>query len=228
MAKKIKYTEKELKGPDKFTTTVVSGFEYFADHTTKILVIVVSVIVVLVAAYIFNGYMEGRGDKASLMFDKAVEDYEIGNYQQAIDGFSALRKEYGSKSISSVGLYYAGLSNYYLGNYEESVGNLNEFLASGITDRVLTQSAIFNQGLAKFKEGKYQDAIDYLSKVDTEPGEPYTEQAKLLIALSYEKLGKPEQAKTIYNELEQMQSAGLASGMSPVMTTPSSQATGAQ
>ena len=227
MAKKIKYTQKELKGPDKFTTTVISGFEYFADHTTKILVIVVSIIVVLAAAYIFNGYMEGKEDKASVMFDQAVEAYEAGNYEQALNEFLNVRKEYSSKNISDIALYYAGLSNYKMGNYEESVSNLNEFLDSGVSDRILIQSAIFTQGLAKFNEGNYEQAIDYLSKVDAESDDPYIEQAKLLIAISYEKLGKPEQAKTVYEELDQMQT-GLNPGMSPVMTNPSSQATGAR
>ena len=227
MAKKIKYTQKELKGPDKFTTTVISGFEYFADHTTKILVIVVSIIVVLSAAYIYNNYKRGKDDKASVMFDQAVATYEAGNYEQALSEFMKVRNEYGSKNISGIALYYAGLSNYYLGNYEESVNNLEAFIASGLSDRVLTQSATFTQGLAKFEEGKYQQAIDYLSKINAERGDPYAEQAKLLIAKSYEKMGKPEQAKNVYEELDRMQT-GMNQGMSPVTANQASQPTGAQ
>ena len=227
MAKKIKYTQKELKGPDKFTTTVISGFEYFADHTTKILVIVVAIIVVLSSAYIYHGYTSGKEDKASVMFDQAVATYEAGDYEQALKEFMEVRDKYASKNISGVALYYAGLSNYYLGNYEESVNNLEAFIASGISDRVLTQSAIFTQGLAKFEEGKYKQAIEYLSKIDAERGDPYAEQSKLLIAKSYEKMGKPEQARNVYEELDRMQT-GMNPGMHPVTANQSSQPTGAQ
>jgi len=227
MAKKIKYTQKELKGPDKFTTTVISGFEYFSDHTTKILVIVVAIIVVLSSAYIYHGYTKGKEDKASVMFDQAVQTYEAGDYEQALKEFMEVKNKYPSKNISGIALYYAGLSNYYLGNYEESVNNLEAFIASGISGRVLTQSAIFTQGLAKFEEGKYQQAIEYLSKIEAERGDAYAEQSKLLIAKSYEKMGKPEQARNVYEELDQMQ-AGMNPGMPPVTVNQSSQPTGAQ
>jgi len=227
MAKKIKYTQKELKGPDKFTTTVISGFEYFADHTTKILVIVVAIIVVLSSAYIYHGYKKGKEDKASIMFDQAVGTYEAGDYEQALNEFMEVRNKYRSKHISGIALYYAGLSNYKLGNYEESVNNLEAFLASGLADRVLAQSAVFTQGLAKFEEGKYQQAVEYLSKIDAERGDPYAEQAKLLIAKSYEKMGKPEQAKNAYEDLDQMQT-GMNPVMSPATINQASQPSGAQ
>ncbi len=223
MAKKIKYTEKELKGPDQFTRTVISGFEYFADHTTKILVIVVAIIVVLAAAYTVSTYSGKKEEKASVMFDAAVEEYESGNYEQALNEFLLVNREFSGSNISNIALYYAGLINYRLGNYDESVNNLNGFLGSGVNDRILDQSAIFTQGLARYKQGKWQEAIDYLSKVSSAPeGGPYTAQARLLSALSYEKLGKPEQAETLYRELNQNQPA-VNSGMSPVTINPSSQ-----
>lgn len=195
MAKKIKYTEKELKGPDQFTRTVISGFEYFADHTTKVLVIVFGIIVVLAAAYAVNSYSAKKGEKASIMFDAAVKDYDSGNYEQALDGFLTVSREYKGKEISGIALYYAGIINYKLGNYNESINNLNSFMNSGVSDRILTQSAIFTQGVAEYKQGKWQEAIDYLSGLTSETdGGPYTEQARLIIERSQQKLGNPEQA----------------------------------
>lgn len=223
MAKRIKYTEKELKGPDQFTRTVIRGFEYFADHTTKILVVVVAIIVVLVAAYAASRYTSGKGEKASVMLDEAVEEYDAGNYTQALDGFLAVSRQYQGKEISGIALYYAGLINYRLGNYEESINNLNGFLSSGIDDGVLTRSAVFTQGLAEYRQGKWQEAIDYLSGLSTEAGGgPYTEQSRLIMALSYEKLGDAERAEAIYREMNEGKT-GLNPGLSPVTINPSSQ-----
>lgn len=195
MAKKIKYTEKELKGPDQFTRTVISGFEYFANHTTKILVIVVGIIVVLAAAYVVNSYSAKKGERASVKFDAAVKDYDSGNYDQALDEFLTISREYRGKEISGVALYYAGIINFKLGNYNESIKNLNDFMNSGIEDSILTQSAIFTQGIAAYKQGKWQEAINYLAGLSSETeGGPYAEQAKVIIERSQEKLENPEQA----------------------------------
>lgn len=222
MAKKIKYTEKELKGPDQFTRTVISGFEYFADHTTKILVIVVAIIVVLVAAYTVNRYTASKGEKASVMLDQAVEEYDAGNYTQALEGFLTVSREYGDKEISGIALYYAGLINYKLGDYEESIHNLNGFLSSGVDDRILTQSAVFTQGIAEYKQGKWQEAIDHLSGLSAgDESSPYAEQSKLITALCYEKLGDTKRAEAIYREMNQSK-AGISPQMSPVTISPSS------
>lgn len=222
MAKKIKYTQKELKGPDKFTTTVISGFEYFQDHTTKILTIVIAVIIVLAAAYAVNVYSTKKNEQASMMFDQAVEKYDSGSYPEALDAFKAVNSEYPDKNISAISLYYIGLINYNQGNYDESIRTLNDFINSGIDESMLIQSAILTQGLASFQEGKWQQAIEYLTKLESEPFGPYGDKAKLYMALSYEKLGQPEKADTLYRELEQSQT-GFNPAMSPVSVKPSVQ-----
>lgn len=222
MAKKIKYTQKELKGPDKFTTAVISGFEYFQDHTTKILVIVVAVIVVLAGSYAINVYRGKKNEQASVMFDQAVLKYDSGSYEEALDEFKAVQREFPDKNISAISLYYIGLINYNQGNYEESARTLNDFINSGIDESMLIQSAILTQGLASFEEGKWQQAIEYLTKLESEPFGPYGDRAKLYMALSYEKLGQPEKAETLYRELDQSQT-GFNPGMSPVSVNPSAQ-----
>ncbi|MEQ9618730.1 MAG: tetratricopeptide repeat protein [Deltaproteobacteria bacterium] len=222
MAKKIKYTQKELKGPDKFTTAVISGFEYFQDHTTKILIIVVSVIVVLVGAYAINVYTAKKHEEASVMFDQAVQKYDSGSYAEALDEFKTVQREFPDKNISGIALYYTGLINYKQGNYEESIRTLDDFINSGIDENMLIQSAILTQGLASFEEAKWQQAIDYLTKLESEPLGAYSDRAKLYMALSYEKLGQPEKAETLYRELDRPET-GFSSGMSPVSVNPSAQ-----
>ncbi len=221
MATKIKYTQKELKGPDKFSSTVIAGFEYFSDHSKKIVLIVVTVIVVLVAAYFVQGHRENKDDAANTMFNSAVGQFNAGNDQEALNEFIALRNEYPGNKITKIALYYAGVINFRLGNYDESVKELNEFLNSGVEEDMLIQSALLTQGLARFEQGKWQQAVELLSQFEKMPEGPLQERARIHLALTYEKLGQPQKADAIYKELYKRPS-GLNPGVSPVNLNPSS------
>ncbi|MEW6143851.1 MAG: tetratricopeptide repeat protein [Thermodesulfobacteriota bacterium] len=221
MATKIKYTQKELKGPDKFSSTVIAGFEYFSDHSKKIVLIVVAVIAVLVAAYILQGMRENEDDEAANMFNSAVEQFDAGNEQEALNGFLAVRKEFPDNKITKIALYYAGVINFRLGNYDESINDLNEFLNSGVDEDLLIQSALLTQGLARFEQGKWQQAVEFLSQFEKMPEGPIRDRARIHLAMSYEKLGQPQKAEAIYKDLYK-RPAAMNPGVSPVNVNPSS------
>jgi outer membrane protein assembly factor BamD (BamD/ComL family) len=221
MATKIKYTQKELKGPDKFSSTVIAGFEYFSEHSKKIVLIVVAVIAVLIAAYVLQGFRENKDDEAADMFNSAVEQFNAGNEQEALNGFLALRKEFPDNKITKIALYYAGVINFRLGNYDESINELNEFLNSGVDEDLLIQSALLTQGLARFEQGKWQQAVEFLSQFEKMPEGPIRDRARIHLALSYEKMGQPQKAEVIYKDLYK-KPAGMNPGVSPVNVNPSS------
>jgi outer membrane protein assembly factor BamD (BamD/ComL family) len=221
MATKIKYTQKELKGPDKFSSTVIAGFEYFSDHSKKIVLIVVTVIVVLVAAYLVQGHRENKDDAANTVFNSAVVQLNAGNDQEALNGFNALRNEFPDNKITKIAVYYAGIINFGLGNYDESVNDLNQFLNSGVEEDMLVQSALLTQGLARFEQEKWQQAVELLSQFEKIPEGPLHERARIHLALAYEKLGQPQKAEAVYKELYKRPD-GINPGMSPVNVNPSS------
>jgi outer membrane protein assembly factor BamD (BamD/ComL family) len=222
MAKKIKYTQKELKGPDKFSSTVIAGFEYFSDHSKKILLFVVAIVVLLVAGYLVSGYRERSNVEATKMFNEAVLKYNAGNNEEALKEFLSFKTKYPDAKITSIALYYAGIIDFKLGKYDDSIKELNEFLNSGVDQDMLIQSAILTQGLARFKEGKWQQAIEFLSKVQQGQGSPYETPAKIHMALAYEKMGQAQKAKTIYKDLYRADT-GFNPGMTTTNLTPSSQ-----
>lgn len=221
MATKIKYTQKELKGPDKFSSTVIAGFEYFSDHSKKIVLIVAAVIAVLIAAYLVHGYREDRDDQATEMFNSAVEKFNAGNDKEALDEFLALREQFPDNKITKIALYYAGIIDFRLGNYDESITVLNEFLGSGVDEDLLIQSALLTQGLARFEQGKWQQAVEFLSQFEKIPEGPVRDRARIHLALAYEKLGQPRKAEAIYKDLYK-RPAGMNPGVSPVNVNPSS------
>jgi len=201
MAKRIKYTEKELKGPDKFVSTVVSGFEYFADHSKKIVLGVIVVIALIIAGYIFAGMSGKKDDIAAQKFSAAVGQYNSGAGEDALSAFAAIRDEYPNTPAAALAAYYAGLIQYENGNYDEAVAMLDTYTSSGGAERLLVQAAVLKKGVARYRQGKWQEAIDYFEIINNDPSSPYGSQSKLQTALSYEKMGQPEKAKEIYRGL---------------------------
>ncbi|MEZ4546468.1 MAG: tetratricopeptide repeat protein [Thermodesulfobacteriota bacterium] len=201
MAKRIKYTEKELKGPDKFVSTVVSGFEYFADHSKKIVIGVGIVIVLIIIGYIIAGMSGKKGDIAGQKFSAAVAQYNSGSSEEALSEFAAIRDEYPNTPVASLAAYYAGLIQYENGNYDEAVAMLDTYTNSKNTERLLVQAAVLKKGIARYRQGRWQEAIDYFEIINNDPSSPYGSQSKLQTALSYEKMGQPEKAREIYQNL---------------------------
>lgn len=221
MATKIKYTQKELKGPDRFSSTVIAGFDYFSDHSKKIVLTVAAVIIVLVAAYIVHNLKESKNDQAAEMFNSAVLKLDTGDLEGALGEFGELRKRYPDNKISKVALYYSGLIDYKLGKYDDSINQLNEFLTSGVEEDTLIQSAILTQGLARLEEGKWQQTVQFLEQFEKMPEGPIRERALINLAIAYEKMGQKAKADAVYKELYK-KPAGINPGVSPVNVNPSS------
>lgn len=221
MATKIKYTQKELKGPDRFSSTVIAGFDYFSDHSKKIVLIVAAVIVVLVAAYVVHNYRENKSDQATDMFNSAVLKLDTGDLQGALGEFGELRQRYPDNKISKIALYYSGLIDYKLGKYDDSINALNEFLTSGVEEDTLIQSAILTQGLARLEEGKWQQSVQFLEQFEKIPEGPVRDRALVNLAIAYEKLGQKAKAAAVYKELYKKPDS-LNPGVSPVNVNSSS------
>ena len=218
MATKIKYTEKELKQPDEFNKTITRVIDFTADHAKKMLIGIAVVIVVLFSAFFINSSSQKEGVEANNSFHSALTLYEAGDSEGALKGFLTTVEQYPGQGISNIALYYAALINFNNGNYDESVKLLNNFEANEANEPLLIESATLTQGLAYFNQNEWQKAIDYLSKI-TDPTSPYERQAKLHMALSYEKLGDTARANSIYDQIYENQTS-LNPGLSSVNQTP--------
>lgn len=206
MATEIKYTEKELKQPDEFNKFVARAIDFTADHAKKIIIGIAVVIVLLVGAFYVNSSSQEKSFAANNSFETAFSMFEAGDSEGALKGFLATTEQYPDQGISNIALYYAAIINFNNGNYDESINLLNRFESNAANDPMLVQSAILTQGIAYFNQNEWQKAIDYFSKI-TDPTSPYERQAKLHTALSYEKLGDMDRAKSIYDQMSQSQTA---------------------
>lgn len=218
MSTKIKYTEKELKQPDEFNKTVARIIDFTADHGKKILIAIGVVIVILVGAFVLNSSSEQNVLEANSLYDGALAKFDAGDTEGALQGFLEVDQKFSGQRISNLAIYYAALINFNNENYEESINLLNRFEAQELTEPMLVDSAVLTQGLAYFNQNEWQKSIDYLSKI-TDPSSPYENQAKLHIAMSYEKLGDTDRANAIYNQIYQSQ-PGSNPGLSSVTQIP--------
>lgn len=200
--KKIKYTEKELKQPDEFNKTISRIIDFTSDHAKKILIAVAVIIVILIGAFFVNSSSQQKSIEANNMFEQALTKFYAGDTDGALQGFLDTEKNYPAQGVSNIALYYAALINFNNENYEESIRLLNQFEASELGEPMLVDSAILTQGLAYFNQNEWQKSIDYLSKI-TDPSSPYENQAKMHIAMSYEKLGDSDRATAIYYQINQ-------------------------
>ena len=207
MVKRVKFTPKELKKPDKFREAIAEAIVVISENYVKILFALGIIIVTTVGALAIRSSFEGNKLEANSKFSEAMKSYTDGNKKDALNKLLLVRKEYPREDISKIALYYAADINYEMGKYDQAISLFNDFLGSGVKDEMLRDAAYFTLGLANFNKGNWQNAIDTLSKLDTQ-GSPYEDQAKLHVALSLEKLGKLDEAEEIYKQLLTRYSGG--------------------
>lgn len=197
MSEKIKYTIKELKQPDKFRQFISDLVDTAAENFNKILYAVGAIVVLLIVIYLVSSNQEKKEQMAGEMFESALVEYNSGNIQPALEGFETLVKEHPKQQAAKLALYYTGILNYDLGEYNKTISSLEEYLNDSPDNKLLEDSANFTIGLAYYNLENWQDAEKYLVKLQNS-GSPYEKQANINLGLTYEKLGQFDKAQDIY------------------------------
>ncbi len=208
MRRVAKITPKEIKKPDKFRRAILKAIEFVSDNHIKLSLALLGILTVLIVSFFILHSLEQKRLRANSEFRKALQTYLEGNKAEALKEFLGISEKYPQAKISKIALYYAGAINYDLGNYDESIRILGDLIKRGIEDKNLKDAAYFTIGLSNFNKGNWQEAIDYLSKVEGEKS-PYRSKAKLHIGLALEKLGQFNKAEKIYRELLIQETRGI-------------------
>jgi len=200
MSEKIKYTQKELKQPDKFRSFIINLVDKATDNFNKLLYAFGSLVVILIIIYIFTSYQNKQSELAGTQFEQALALYNLGNTQEALTGFADLVSEYPNQQSSKLALYYSGNIYYDAGQYEESIEEMLKYLNSSPKNLLLEDSANLTIGLSYYNLENWEDAVSYLSMIQ-DSGSPYERQAKINLGLAYEKLGQYDKAQEIYKNV---------------------------
>jgi len=162
MAEKIKYTRKDLKGPDEFMTTLGRGVTWGKENRTKLVTAVAAVALVLAGVVGAGTYLRWQEEKATetlwphlnrareyLQAPTAADAEKLASVERFLE--SHLRAHPKSKA-ALYARYYLGSIAYVRGNYDVSVERFREGLAEA-KDRP-DMAYLVRTGLAQALEAK--------------------------------------------------------------------------
>jgi len=200
MSERIKYTLKQLKRPDKFRQMAIDMLEKSQNYFDKIVYGFIILILILIAIYFININRHKNMLEANKMFETGLEEYNSGKIDQALDTFGKIEDKYPGQKSASLAMYYSGLINFDIANFEKSADILTGYLNKAGKDKLLRESSLFTIGLSYFNLGKWDDAIKYLSQLENK-NSPYESKAMLHIGMAYENKGNFDKSEEYYKKV---------------------------
>ena len=180
MAEKIKYSRKDLKGPDEFMTTLGRGVAWAKENRTKLVIAVAAIAVVLAGVVGTATYLRWEEEKATetlwphlnrareyLQAPTAADAEKLARVEQFLESHV---KTHPKTKAALYARYYLGSIAYMRGNFDVSVERFRETLAEAKDQRDMAY--LVRIGLAQALEAKgdmtnaaaaYRDAAEATS-----------------------------------------------------------------
>lgn len=202
--------DKESKG-DKNIQVVeeaLSKTEHFIEKNQKIIMYVIASIIVIIGGYMaFQKFYVGPREKeAEAQMFNAEKYFEKDSLKLALNGdgnnlgFLDIIDEYSITKSADLAHYYAGICYLKLGQYEEAIEQLEKFDGD---DQIVSSMAIGAIGDAHMELGDNEQALKYYLKAVDNSNNLFTAPLFLMKAgLTYEVMGKYEDAKKIYERIQ--------------------------
>ncbi len=202
---------------EKATYEVASKSEAFFDKNKKaILVAVVALIVIVAGFFCYKSFIgEPREAKASTMIARGQEYFNAEQFDKALNGdgagfvgFAKIASDYSSTDAGNLANLYAGLSNAYLGKWQDAVKYLEAY--SPADDAMVSPAAIEALGNAYAHVGQIDKAVSKLkeaaAKADkaAKDGVNYSLSPSFLLQAGQllESQNKPEDALKLYQSIK--------------------------
>ncbi|MBP7856675.1 MAG: tetratricopeptide repeat protein [Prevotella sp.] len=202
---------------EKATYEVASKSEAFFDKNKKaILVAVVALIVIVAGFFCYKSFIgEPREEKASTMIARGQEYFNAEQFDKALNGdgagfvgFAKIASDYSSTDAGNLANLYAGLSNAYLGKWQDAVKYLEAY--SPADDAMVSPAAIEALGNAYAHVGQIDKAVSKLkeaaAKADkaAKDGVNYSLSPSFLLQAGQllESQNKPEDALKLYQSIK--------------------------
>ncbi|MBN1756082.1 tetratricopeptide repeat protein [bacterium] len=196
MAKRI--TRKQMK-QDRFVSSVFKGYGYAKKHTNQLITIAIVIVVVVVGLIAFSSYRKSRQNEAVDLLGMGMLAYRQGNYTEARDTLAVLVDRFSGTESGKVGTYYLGHLRLLLGEYDESINNLNSYLANPLDDPDLKAAAQSMLAACYEEKGEFQRAAElYFETYQQYPLYFESSSNMLNAARCYKQVANLEKAEELY------------------------------
>ncbi|MBU1100533.1 MAG: hypothetical protein KKA84_09030 [Bacteroidetes bacterium] len=227
LAKKKKLSKKDIK-EDKLVTSFFQVQQFIEEHQKKLLIGVAAVVVIFVIAVIYTNKVEQDNLAATTQLSRIMDVYNSGSYQEAIDGrpgtnlvgLKSIVEEYGSSEQGQNAKIMLANAHYYLGDIEVA----KEYFGSYSGKNPLFKGSAL-AGLAACKEavGEFEDAADlYMDAANITTENPMNADYLLKAGLNLNKVNKFEEAKELFESIQEEYANSLAAGTAKKYLTASS------
>lgn len=198
MAKRL--TEEELQHDPliDFYTKII-GF-YYA-HKSEVIGGAIALIVIVGSIIAYTTYSSSQEDEAQSRLASAEQYFMQGDYQKALTGseteftvgFEQIINNYSRTDAANLATYYAAVSEYQLGNYEQALSYIQEF---DYPEGILGVGPIaFHASLLSDMERYDEAAEKYIQAAEWDKNESTTPVNYLQAAEAFYQAGDLEQAE---------------------------------
>ena len=205
MAKRRRISKKKLKEPDEFVSTAARMILWTKENLKLILVGAIIVALIVFSIVLWRIRMKTREaeafnllHRASEVLSKAEEDPSSRDYQEALDEFERIRREYPRTQASQLAQLQLGHGFLNSKQYDKAAQTYRQFLDNNPGESLYHLFALQNLGYAYEGQGDYQKALDSFREL-VDMGESFLQPwGYLNMGRCYEKLDKREEALRTY------------------------------
>jgi tetratricopeptide (TPR) repeat protein len=204
VAKRRRIAKKKLKEPDEFISTTARTISWTVENLKLILIGIIIGALVVVFLVFWRIRTRNREIEAFNSFYRAsemlmsAEDPSSKGYQEAIDKFERIQREYSGTDASQLAQLHLGQGLLNLKQYEKAVETYRTFLDSGPREGLYRLLALQNLGYAYEGQGDYQRALDSFQTLVAKGQSFLQPWGYLNMGRCYEKLDKREEALKTY------------------------------
>jgi tetratricopeptide (TPR) repeat protein len=217
VARRRRISKRKLKEPDEFISTAARIISWTRENLRLILTGIIIVALVAFSMVFWRIRTKKREVEAFNSFHRAseilmsAEDPSTRGYQEAMDEFKRIRKEYPHTDAGQLAQLQLGQGFLEQKQYDRAVETYRKFLDSNPKERLYRLFALQNLGYAYEGQGDYQNALDSFQEL-IDMGESFLQPwGYLYIGRCYEKLGKSEEALRNYRRfLEKFPDSAMA------------------
>ena len=169
---------------DVVVTTASRGSEFFEDHQTTIIAVIVGLVVLALAVVGWRAWQAGKSEEGQRLLGAILTEYEQGNYETALDGTDLapglleIADEYGSTATGEQAAFFAADALYQLGRTDEALEMFEDYDGDGL----MAASALAGQAAIAEQAGDHERAGGLYARAAAEYASPASAPGYLLDA----------------------------------------------